>query len=109
MLNSVIENESTLTDRYQTTIPDNVRKALHLHKRDKIHYFIQNDGSVLIAKANKEKEDPVMDAFLSFIAKDIKKNPQNVMVLNKKLCQRIQSLVSDVEFDLEQPLRDEDE
>ncbi|MFM7907200.1 MAG: type II toxin-antitoxin system PrlF family antitoxin, partial [Microcystis sp.] len=28
--------ESTLTDRYQTTIPDSVRKALGLNKRDKI-------------------------------------------------------------------------
>ncbi|MFM6063282.1 MAG: type II toxin-antitoxin system PrlF family antitoxin, partial [Microcystis panniformis] len=36
--------ESTLTDRYQTTIPDSVRKVLGLNKRDKICYNIQPDG-----------------------------------------------------------------
>ena len=29
--------ESTLTDRYQTTVPEPVRKALGLNKRDKIY------------------------------------------------------------------------
>ena len=31
-----LEVESTLTDKYQTTIPDPIRKALNLKKRDKI-------------------------------------------------------------------------
>lgn len=34
-------SESTLTDRYQTTIPEPIRKALGLNKRDKIRYTIQ--------------------------------------------------------------------
>ncbi|MEY2976080.1 MAG: HtaR suppressor protein, partial [Cyanobacteriota bacterium] len=42
--------ESTLTDRYQTTIPDPVRKALGLNKRDKICYTIQPDGKVWISR-----------------------------------------------------------
>ena len=33
-----LEVESTLTDRYQTTVPETVRRALRLGKRDKIHY-----------------------------------------------------------------------
>ena len=33
-----LEAESTLTDRYQTTMPETVRRALKLGKRDKIHY-----------------------------------------------------------------------
>ncbi len=35
--------ESTLTDHYQTTVPDAVRKALGLNKRDKISHAIQPD------------------------------------------------------------------
>ena len=31
-----LEVESTLTDRYQTTVPQTVRRALRLGKRDKI-------------------------------------------------------------------------
>lgn len=37
-------SESTLTDRYQTTLPDPVRKVLGLSKRDKIQYTIQPNG-----------------------------------------------------------------
>jgi len=33
--------ESTLTDRYQTTVPNAVRHALKLGKCDKIRYLIQ--------------------------------------------------------------------
>lgn len=109
MDNSVIEVESTLTDRYQTTVPETVRKALHLGKRDKIHYIIQGNGSVLLTRVEKEKDDPVVGEFLSFLAKDIQRAPQNVMPLNGELYQRVQSLVSGVEFDLDKPLLDEDE
>lgn len=109
MRNSVIEVQSTLTDRYQTTIPETVRQALHLGKRDKIHYIIQKNGSVLITRVEDEPNDPVIEAFLSFLTKDIQKNPQNVMSLNKELYQQIQSVVSDVEFDLNKPLLDKDE
>ena len=33
-----LQVESTLTDRYQTTVPETVRRVLRLGKRDKIHY-----------------------------------------------------------------------
>jgi antitoxin PrlF len=36
-------SESTLTDRYQTTAPDPVRKMLGLNKRDRIAYTIRSD------------------------------------------------------------------
>jgi len=108
MNNSLIEVESTLTDRYQTTVPETVRKALHLGKRDKIHYTIQGNGSVLITRVENEKNDPVVGDFLSFLAKDIQKSPQNVMPLNDELYHRIQSLVSGVEFDLDMPLNEDE-
>ena len=34
------EAESTLTERYQTTVPETVRRALRLSKRDKIRFTI---------------------------------------------------------------------
>ncbi len=34
------EVESTLIDRYQTTVQETVRRALRRGKRDKIHYTI---------------------------------------------------------------------
>ncbi|MEL6880679.1 MAG: type II toxin-antitoxin system PrlF family antitoxin, partial [Cyanobacteria bacterium J06607_10] len=50
MSSSVLKAESTLTDRYQTTIPQNVRKALNLSKRDKISYTLRADGVVIISR-----------------------------------------------------------
>lgn len=109
MINSMIEVESTLTDRYQTTIPETVRKALHLDKRDKIHYVIQGNGNVLITRAEKANDDPAIEEFLSFIAKDIQKHPENVMAINKELYNKIKTLVSGIEIDLNKHLLDEDE
>ena len=61
--------ESTLTDRYQTTVPNAVRHALKLGKRDKIRYLIQPDGGVMLARASgKTEDDPVLGQFLNFLA-----------------------------------------
>ncbi|MFM8927879.1 MAG: type II toxin-antitoxin system PrlF family antitoxin, partial [Rhodoluna sp.] len=38
------EEESSLTDRYQTTVPKQVRKALGLSKRDKLEWIIDESG-----------------------------------------------------------------
>lgn len=102
-------SESTLTDRYQTTIPDPVRKALGLHKRDKICYYIQPDGKVVISRANQTESDPILGKFLNFIARDIEKNPQHLQAISSDLVSRVQSLVAEVALDLDAPLSDEDE
>ena len=41
---AIFEVESTLTDRYQTTVPEMVRLVLWLGKRDKIQYEIRQNG-----------------------------------------------------------------
>jgi len=104
-----LSSESTLTDRYQTTIPETVRNALHLHKRDKLRYTIQADGNVLISRSDNEPNDPVLGAFLSFLAQDISANPSQLSALNTDLYDRIQDLVSDVDIDLDSQLSSEDE
>ena len=101
--------ESTLTDRYQTTVPENVRKALGLNKRDKIQYTIQSNGQVIMSRAQPEVEDPVLGKFLNFLAQDMSKNPQHIKAIGSDVLHRTQSLVSDVEFDLDAPLSEEDE
>jgi len=109
MGNSILITESTLTDRYQTTVPDSVRKALHLNKREKIRYTIQPDGSVLLSKANQQDVDPALSSFLSFLAEDIQQNPEHLKVVTPELMSRIENLISDVDIDLNAPLNDEDE
>ena len=105
----IIVSESTLTDRYQTTVPEPIRKALHLHKREKIRYTIQSNGAVLLSRAEEGDVDPVISQFLTFLASDMTKHPERLKMLNKDLVSHVSSLVSDVDIDLDAPLSDEDE
>ncbi len=105
-----IEVESTLTDRYQTTVPDPVRRALKLGKRDKIHYIIQPDGEVLLKRAaNAAEDDPVLEPFLDFLANDMAKHPERLQSVDSALARRIQSLLGGIEVDLDEPLQEDDE
>lgn len=101
--------ESTLSARYQTTIPEPVRKALGLSKHDKISYTIGSDGQVIISRAEPEENDPLLGQFLNFLVRDIEKNPQSLQALGSDLVERVQALVDQVEVDLDAPLSDEDE
>jgi antitoxin PrlF len=105
----VIQTESTLTDRYQTTIPAPIRKALGLNKKDKIRYTIHPDGTVTIAKNDTADEDPVLAKFLDFLATDMEANPSNLKVIDSSLRERVSKLVAGVEVDLDLPLTEEDE
>jgi antitoxin PrlF len=101
--------ESTLTDRYQTTVPEPIRKALGLSKRDKICYTIEPNGKVWISRVEQTESDPVIGDFLNFLARDMEKNPQSLQTVSSDLVSHVQSLVSDVDLDLDAPLLDEDE
>jgi antitoxin PrlF len=107
---AILEVESTLTDRYQTTVPKTVRRALKLGKRDKIHYSILPDGAVLLTRAaHAEGDDPVLGQFLGFLARDITNHPERLQTINAGLVHRIQSLVGSVEVGLDAPLSADDE
>jgi len=99
---ATFEFESTLNDRYETTVPDGVRRALKLGKRDKIRYLVRPDGRVVLTRAAAPPEDdPVLDKFLTFLARDIETNPGNVRSLDARLAKRIRSLVKGVKVDLD--------
>jgi antitoxin PrlF len=66
-MTEILQTESTLTDRYQTTVPDIVRKTLGLNKRDKITYAINSNGTVTITRSETSEEDPVLGKFLDFL------------------------------------------
>ena len=106
-MTKILHTRSTLTDRYQTTIPESVRQALHLGKRDKIEYVIDDNGKVIMSRA--EENDPVLGKFLSFIANDLQKHPNHVKPINSELYSRAKSLISDIEIDLDSALSDKDE
>jgi len=102
--------ESTLTDRYQTTVPEMVRRALRLGKRDRIQYTIRPDGEVLLERVvGTDRDGAGLTPFLGLLARDIAEHPQRLQALDTGLVQRIRGLVDGVEIDLDTPLRAEDE
>ena len=107
---STIQATSTLTDRYQTTIPDTVRKALGLTKRDQLLYTVLPNGEIRVQKADTVNDDVALNAFLKLLEKDIMENPQNLQVITKEDFERWDKLTEGVEVpDINEPLLDEDE
>ena len=104
---ATLEVESTLTDRYQTTVPETVRRALQLGKRDKIHYTIRPSGEVVLTRA--EGDDPVLGQFLGFLARDIASHPERMQAIDASFVQHLQSLTGGIEVDLDASLSADDE
>lgn len=107
---ATLEVESTLTDRYQTTVPETVRRALRLGKRDKIHYSIRPSGEVMLTRGEaSDGDDPVLGQFLDFLARDIAKHPERMQAIDAGFMQRLQSLTGGIEVDLDAALSADDE
>ena len=109
MMLAEMKVESTLTDKYQTTMPGLVRKALGLKKRDRISYTILPEGDVLLRRVADADEDPAIGAFLAFLAADIANSPRRIRALDPGLCAHLASLVEGVKVDLDAALSPEDE
>lgn len=105
---ATFELESSLTDRYQTTVPEGVRRALKLGKRDRIRYLVQSNGSVVLQRAD-DTADPVLGAFLDFLARDIATHPQHVRAIDAGLARRMRAMVKNINVNLEAALDPADE
>lgn len=107
---ATLDAQSTLTDRYQTTVPETVRRALRLGKRDKIHYSIRPSGEVVLTRAEpSDGDDPVLGAFLGFLARDIATHPERLQAIDASFVRRLQSLTGGIEPNLDAPLSADDE
>jgi len=80
------ELESSLTDRYQTTVPARVRKLLGLNKRDKLEWILDESGGIRVGKktAAEEDIDPIFEQWLDFIEKDMLEHPERLVPLDDK-------------------------
>ncbi|MBL4911136.1 MAG: type II toxin-antitoxin system PrlF family antitoxin [Alteromonadaceae bacterium] len=109
MIQTALETESTLTDRFQTTVPSVVRQALNLNKKDKIKFIIQPNGNVMLSRVEPTESDPAIESFLAFIANDMQQHPEKYQPLTASMRDRVESLTSGIELDLDASLSDEDE
>ena len=103
------EVESALTDRYQTTVPKPVRRALGLRKRDRIRYAFRSNGEVVLQRVSPDpgEEDPALAPFLALLEQDIASHPDRLQPIGADLVQRLQDLVGAIEVDLDEALPDE--
>jgi antitoxin PrlF len=107
---TTLEVQSTLTDRYQTTVPETVRRALKLGKRDKIQYAIRPDGEVVLTRAEApEVNDPALGPFLALLATDIARHPSQLRALDADFAERLQSLTKGIDVNLDDALPADDE
>ncbi len=107
---TTIEVESTLTDRYQTTVPETVRHALRLGKRDKIHYTVRASGEVVLTRAGvSDNDDPVLGQFLCFLAHDIANHPERLQTIDTGFVHRLQLLTDGIEVNFDATLSADDE
>jgi antitoxin PrlF len=102
--------ESALTDRYQTTVPQPVRRALGLRKRDRIRYAFRANGEVVLQRVSTEpaEEDPALTPFLALLEQDIASHPERLQPISTDLVQRLQDLVGAIEVDLDEALPDDE-
>lgn len=105
----LLEAESKLTDRYQTTVPEPVRKALKLGKGARLQYRIRGEEVVLRRADDHDEGDPALAPFLRLLASDLQTHPERLQPVNPGLVQRARELVGGVEVDLDAPLSPEDE
>ncbi len=107
-MSATLELESTLTDRYQTTIPEAVRRVLKLDKRDKIHYTISPTGEVQLRRVT-DGDDPLLGEFLTFLSKDMANHPEQIRALDAELKTVMDDLCAGQIPDLDQALSPDDE
>ena len=100
---AIIEEFSTLTAKGQTTVPKPIRQALSLREGDQIAFRVDAKG-VTLRRVDEARQDPAIASFLSFLARDIEKSPQNIKAFSPDLPKRIASLVDGIEVDLDAPI-----
>lgn len=108
-MGKLLEIESTITERGQTTVPAAIRKALGLKRSGKVLFQQMDDGTIAIAPKTDDDDgdDPVIGNFLAFLERDMMQRPEALTPLSRELLERGDRLVEGIEVDLDAPLGDE--
>ena len=91
---------SKVTAKAQTTLPSGVRKALAVGPGDSLRYRIEGHRAI-IEKASPEAEeaDPVVGAFLAFLAEDLTQHPERLRGMPRTLLRRARTLARGISID----------
>jgi antitoxin PrlF len=103
-MSAVLEQVSKITSKGQTTVPKAVRDALGLHNGDRIAFCVDASRGVTLHRADESHDDPVFEAFLTFLSKDLKRHPEHLQGVSRDLVERIAELTAGVEFNPDAPI-----
>jgi antitoxin PrlF len=92
---------STITAKGQTTVPKAIRDALGLVTGDRIAFRMEG-STILVSRADDLDDDPVLSAFLGFLADDMQRSPSRLAPLDPELMAHIADLTDEVETDLDE-------
>ena len=96
--------QSSVTERFQTTIPKGVREALGLRRGDTLAYEVRGEEVVVRRRPEQEGDDPMLVAFLDLLERDLAAHPERLQRVPDALVQRGRELVDGVEIDLDAAL-----
>lgn len=101
--NTGMGNFSRVTERAQTTLPKGVRNALGAGPGTTLSWVIHGNTAVVTVQ-EAEEIDPVVDAFLAFLEKDMIENPHRVSVLPADMFEKARQLTAGIVVNLDEPL-----
>jgi len=99
---ALLRKVSTITEKGQVTIPKAVRDALGLEYGGRVAFCVDENRHVSVERDGDE--DPLIDGFLAFLAKDMEQRPERISVFSEELRHRMQALVGDMDFDPDDPI-----
>ncbi len=85
---------SKVTERNQTTLPPSIRAVLGIKAGERLGYVIQGTR-VILMNASAAEDDPVLDGFLQFLARDIEAHPEHIAPIPAELLAQAQALTRD--------------
>ena len=101
---NVFKEVSTITAKGQTTVPKTVRQALGLDYGDRIAFYVDDERGVSVLREAVDASDPVIDSFLTFLAKDMEVRPQMLSTLPPALVSRMTDLTKGMTVELDAPI-----
>lgn len=76
--------------------------------KDHIHYEILPGGKVVMSRLEEEEEDPIMNSFLAFLAKDMEQNPAHIQPLNMSTFERGRGLITGMTVNIDDEITDDE-
>ena len=96
-LESMKRLQSTLTARYQTTIPTEVRRRLGLQGGDQITYRFTEEGRVELIR--ESSEDHILGAMLDALERDVVAYPERLVAVDELMYDELKKWDLDVDLD----------